>query len=214
MVWPRLRRRTFRLPAPGVCAGGRHTLVADRLLLFTPRTQLDAVASIAAAADAEAQRWLGNLADRVVADEDTRRALLRISPSDTGRRLSRRLTEPFELRPDRPEFLVCVRRDGTGYAGGLHLDTARGELGGWLAPGSRGAGLGTELFRTGALLAHTHFGMSTVRAATATANAACRGALARAGFVPDEGPPRHTLPDGRVIDVVWFRHEDERTAHC
>ncbi|GHI03843.1 hypothetical protein AQI88_08770 [Streptomyces cellostaticus] len=215
MIWSLVRRSRAGLPAPGQCAPGRHVLATERLLLFTPRTLLDVAAALAASADAEAQRWLGNQTDRIAPDPGTRRVLLEWRPAgDDGRRVPRRLAKPFTPGPDDPVFLVCVRRADLSYAGALQLEHRAGEMGGWLAPRCRGQGLGAELFRAGAVLAHTHAGMSTVRAGAETGNAASRRALARAGFVPDEGPPRHTLPDGRVIDSVWLRHDATAASHC
>jgi RimJ/RimL family protein N-acetyltransferase len=103
--------------------------------------------------------------------------------------------------------LVCVHRQSGRYAGHLELHPDRNELGGTLAPDHRGQGLGAELFLAGAELAHGHVGLPTVRAGTATDNLPCRRALERAGFVPAPGPARHTLPDGREIDTVWYQHE-------
>ncbi|MEU1407777.1 GNAT family protein [Streptomyces sp. NPDC005728] len=217
MIWSPFRRRRYGsgLPTPGRCEPDRHVLATERLLLFTPRTHLDVAAALAACADAEAQRWLGNHADLVAPDPGTRRALLERRPAgDDGRRGPRSLARPFTLGRDDPVFLVCVRRADLSYAGALQLEHSAGEIGGWLAPRCRGQGLGAELFRAGALLAHTHFGMTRVRAGAETGNTASRRALARAGFVPDEGPPRHTLPDGRVVDSVWLRHEATAATYC
>ncbi|UUU36648.1 GNAT family N-acetyltransferase [Streptomyces sp. CA-210063] len=210
MVWSLIRRRRAdaRRPVPDACTPGRHALSTPRLLFYAPVTQLDALAAIATGADPEAQRWQGNQADQVVPDADIRRSLLRMRPADATRLLTNpELAEPFEPGPEMPELLVCVRRDTGRYAGCLELDHDRGEIGGNLAPDHRGQGLGAELFLAGALWAHGHVGLPTVRAGTATANVACRRALERAGFVPAPGPPRHTLPDGRELDSVWFQHE-------
>ncbi|MFE9453705.1 GNAT family N-acetyltransferase [Streptomyces sp. NPDC006739] len=217
MVWSFIRRGRGApgLPVPGRCGPGRHVLATERLLLFTPRTLLDVAAALAASADAEAQRWLGTRADRAVPDPGRRRALLEMRPAgDDGRRIPRHLAGRFEPGPDDPLFLVCVRRTDGAYAGALQLEPRRGQMGGWLAPRCRGQGLGAELFRAGAVLGHTHCGMETVRAGAETGNTASRRALARAGFVPDEGPPRHTLPDGREIDSVWVRHDDGPASRC
>lgn len=217
MVWSLIpRRRTASgLPEPGRCERGRHVLVTDRLLLFTPRTRLDIVAGLAASADAEAQRWLGTQADEVLPDPGTRRALLAWRPAgDDGRRIPRGLAEPYTPGPDDPFFLVCVRRSDLSYAGGLELQHRTGEMGGWLAPAVRGRGLGAELFRAGVELAHAHAGLVTVRAGAEPGNTASRRALARAGFVPDLGPARHTLPDGRVVDAVWHRHDSTAASRC
>ncbi|MGW4563575.1 GNAT family N-acetyltransferase [Streptomyces sp. NPDC004561] len=217
MVWSLIRRgRTVPgLPAPGRCAPGRHALATERLLLFTPRTRLDVVAALAACADTEAQRWLGTRADRVLPDSRTRRALLEWRPAgDDGRRVPRMLAEPFAPGPDDPLLLVCVRRADLSYAGALELEHRSGEMGGWLAPDCRGQGLGAELFRAGADLAHAHAGLVTVRAGAEPGNTASRRALVRAGFVPARGTARHTLPDGRVVDAVWHRHDTATAARC
>ncbi|MFF4119583.1 GNAT family N-acetyltransferase [Streptomyces sp. NPDC001714] len=214
MVWSRLRRRRTapRLPLPGPCRHGRHTLRTERLLLYTPETTLDLVAAAAAASDPEAQRWLG-WGDHVVADAGVREAVLRLLPGDTetlrrSRSLRNLLDQPYEPVSGEEEFLVGVRLDDGRYAGftGVHADT--GEIGGWLAPEARGLGLGTELFRAAAVLGHAHLGLRTVRAGHEPANTASGRALARAGFVAADGPPRHTLPNGREIDARWL----ERTT--
>ncbi|MDO0939144.1 GNAT family protein [Streptomyces sp. DG2A-72] len=212
----RRRRAASGLPVPDVCTPGRHALATRHLLFYTPVTQLDALAAIAAGADPEAQRWQGNQAGQVVPDADTRRALLRLGHSGASLRWFIRsnpeLAEPFEPSAELPEFMVCVRRDTGRYAGYLELDHDRGEIGGILAPDHRGQGLGAELFLAGAEFAHGHAGLPTVRAGTATANLVCRRALERAGFVPAPGPARHTLPDGRELDSVWYRHEGAASA--
>ncbi|MFJ4783496.1 GNAT family N-acetyltransferase [Streptomyces sp. NPDC088794] len=109
--------------------------------------------------------------------------------------------------------MVCVHRDSGRYAGYLEIHHDTGEIGGILAPDHRGQGLGAELFLAGAEFAHTHAGLPTVRAGTATANLACRRALEHAGFTPAPGPTRHTLPDGRELDTVWYQHQ-ATTSTC
>ncbi|MDT7843435.1 GNAT family protein [Streptomyces justiciae] len=74
----------------------------------------------------------------------------------------------------------------------LHHDS--GETGGNLAPGHRGQGRGTELFLPGAESAHSHTGLPTPRAGTATENLACRGALERTGFVAAPARPAMEVP--------------------
>ncbi|MGW2712273.1 GNAT family N-acetyltransferase [Streptomyces sp. NPDC001356] len=217
MGWSLFRRGRIAsgLEVPGRCTPGRHVLGTERLLLFTPRTRLDVAAVLAASADAEAQRWLGTKADEVLPDPAVRRALLAWRPAgEDGRPIPRELAEPFTPGPDDPLLLVCVRRSGLGYAGALELHHLTGEMGGWLAPACRGQGLGAELFRAGLELAHTHLGLATVRAGAEPANAASRRALTRAGLVPDPGPRRHTLPDGRVVDAVWHRHDSGTPRRC
>lgn len=212
----RHRRAVSGFPVPDACTPGRHALATRHLLFYTPVTKLDALAAFVAGADPDAQRWQGNQMDQVVPDADTRQALLRMGPAGaTPRRFFRsnpELAEPFEASPGIHEFVVCVRSDTGRYAGCLELDHDRGEIGGNLAPDHRGQGLGAELFLAGAELAHSHAGLPTARAGTATANLACRRALERAGFVPAPGPARHTLPDGRELDSVWYRHEGAASA--
>ncbi|GHH82139.1 GNAT family N-acetyltransferase [Streptomyces capitiformicae] len=212
----RRRRAASGLPVPDACTPGRHVLATRHLLFYTPVTKLDALAAFAAGADPDAQRWQGNQMDQAVPDADTRQALLRMGPNGATPRWFLRsnpeLAEPFEPGPGMFEFMVCVHRDTGRYAGYLGLDHDRGEIGGDLAPDHRGQGLGAELFLAGAELAHGHAGLPTVRAGTATENLACRRALERAGFVPAPGPARHTLPDGREMDSVWYRHEGAVSA--
>ncbi|MFD5013467.1 GNAT family N-acetyltransferase [Streptomyces chartreusis] len=212
----RRRRAASGLPVPDACTPGRHALATRRLLFYTPVTKLDVWAAISTGADPDAQRWQGNQADQVISDADTRRALLHMGPNGATPRWFIRsnpeAAEPFEPSPEMPEFMVCVRRDTGRYAGYFELDPDKGEIGGNLAPDHRGQGLGTELFLAGAEFAHGHAGLPTVRAGTATENLACRRALERAGFVPARGPARHTLPDGRQLDTVWYQHEGTASA--
>jgi RimJ/RimL family protein N-acetyltransferase len=216
MIRSLLRRHRTASGLPDACTPGRHALATRHLLLYTPVTKLDALAAIAAGADPEAQHWHGNQMDQVIPDADIRRALLGMGPAGATPRWFIRsnpeLAEPFEPSPEMPEFMVCVRRDTGHYAGHLELDRDKGEIGGSLAPDHRGQGLGAELFLAGLEFAHGHAGLPTVRAGTATANLACRRALERAGFVPAPGPARHTLPDGRELDTVWYRHEGAASA--
>ncbi|MFJ4470796.1 GNAT family N-acetyltransferase [Streptomyces sp. NPDC089424] len=216
MLWARLRRRRSLppLPVPGPCALGRHTVHTGGLLLYTPETQLDLLAAVAAGSDGAAQRWLGMRGEEVVADTRIRESLLRMRPGDSHRGIPPRWLSAFELDPEGGEVLVAVGREDGRYAGALQLDRTAGQIGGWLAPHARGRGLGAELFAAGAQLGHTHFGLDSVHAGTEVTNSACRGALTRAGFVPAEGPPRHTLRDGREIDATWFRHESAPVTRC
>ncbi|MGW7253592.1 GNAT family N-acetyltransferase [Streptomyces sp. NPDC054834] len=188
-------------------------------MLYTPETGLDIAAVLAGASDPDAQRWLG-WDQGIVTDARLREALLRLGPGDAGSRLPSRmaqrlLAQPFAPDPDVGQILIGVRLDDGRYAGATEVDTATGQIGGWLAPHARGQGLGTELFGAAALLGHTHLGLRTVRAGCEPANTASARALAKAGFVADDGPPRHTLRDGREIDARWLRHTVQGPAsHC
>ncbi|WP_046732234.1 GNAT family N-acetyltransferase [Streptomyces humi] len=222
MGWPRWGRRRAAgplLPLPGPCWSRRHTLRTARLLLYTPETSLDLAAALAAASDAEAQRWLG-WGERVLSDPHVVKTLLGLRPGDTGALRSSRTTrnllaQPWEPGPDDEVILVAVRLDDGRYAGSTGVHPGTGEIGGWLAPDARGQGLGTELFTAAVLLAHTHLGLRTVRAGHEPANGASARALANAGFVAADGPSRHTLPDGREIEARWLEHTTTtRTARC
>lgn len=211
MVWSRLRRGRPRprLPLPGVCGHRRHTLRTERLLLYTPETTQDVAAALAAASDPEAQRWLGW--DEGIMSAHVREAVLQLRPGDPDSRLpspvARRLVAgAFEPRPDQGELLIAVSVDDGRYAGAASLDAGTGQIGGWLAPHARGRGLGSELFGAAVLLGHAHLGLQTVRAGHESANTASARTLAYVGFVADDGPPRHTLPNGRETEARWLRH--------
>jgi hypothetical protein len=103
-------------------------------------------------------------------------------------------------------MLVAVRVDDGRYAGAVGVDAGTSQIGGWLAPHARGHGLGAELFGAAALLGHAHLGLRTVRAGHEPMNMASARALTKAGFVADDGPPRHTLPNGREIEARRLRH--------
>ncbi|MEU0965847.1 GNAT family N-acetyltransferase [Streptomyces sp. NPDC005917] len=222
VLWSRLRRGrpAPKLPLPGPCWARRHTLRTERLLLYTPETSLDLVAAAAAGSDPEAQRWLSGRTEDIMTDARVREAVLKLCPGDTealrtspmARRL---LSQSFQPSPDQGEMLVAVRMDDGRYAGLTMLRISTGEIGGWLAPHARGLGLGTELFQAAAHLGHAHLGLQTVRAGHEPTNAASARALTNAGFLPTEGPPRHTLDNGREIDAHWVRHTAPRpTTRC
>ncbi|MER6465513.1 GNAT family N-acetyltransferase [Streptomyces sp. NPDC001288] len=190
------------------------------MVFYTPMTQLDVLAVLAGASDPEAQRWLGSHADDVVTDDRLRRALIDLGLGVEGARVPAQLPrhlllESFQPSAGRVELLIAVRLDDGRYAGSLSLITNTGETGGWLAPHARGLGLGVELFEAAAMLAHDHTGIHTVRARHEPENTASARALSGAGFVPTEGPPRHTLADGREIEARWLHHIALKpTAHC
>jgi RimJ/RimL family protein N-acetyltransferase len=104
-------------------------------------------------------------------------------------------------------WLIAVDKASGRLAGGLGLDRDTGEVGGWLAPGFRGRGLGSSLFAGAAQFGHQHLGLASLTAGTEPGNHACVAGLTSAGFIPAPGPSTHTLPDGRVVPARWFRHE-------
>ncbi|RKE17498.1 GNAT family N-acetyltransferase [Streptomyces sp. TLI_171] len=221
MVWPRLRRRraSAGLPSLGPCGSGRHALRTERLLLFTPENKLDLAAALAAASDPVAQHWLG-WTDNVVADARVREAIVHLRPGDPGSLRSaplfqRLLAEPVDPADLGPEWLVAVRADDGRYAGCTQVGAETGEVGGWLAPHARGERLGSELFRAAVHFGHAHLGLPVLRAGHEGHNAPSGRALAGAGFVPADGPPLHTLANGRETEARWLRHTaSEPAARC
>ncbi|WP_432172719.1 GNAT family N-acetyltransferase [Streptomyces sp. Tue6028] len=215
MVWSWKRRGQTamlpKLPQPGVCRQGRHTLRTEHLMFYSPQTMLDHAAAWAICSDFEAQRWLGWGTEHIIVNDEAREALCEVCPGDTDTSfpsgLPRRLmTDPFEPPAGPFERLIGVRLDDGRYAADLLLSTDTGEIGGVLARHARGLGLGAELFGAAALFAHTHFGFQTVKARHEVTNVASARTLERAGFVASDGPPRFTLPNGREISIRWMTH--------
>lgn len=187
--------------ASQTCRRGHHVLFTAHLRLQTP-TADDVPILAATASDPEAQRWLGWPVRQVV-PESHRDRLLAMKPGQ-GRGGPRNLDH----------WLLAVDRVSGMAAGGVALDAATLEVGGWLAPGFRAHGLGAELFAGIAQFGHSHLGVATVHAGTEQANMACVAALLGAEFQPTEGPAKHRLPDGRIIRARWFRHDAVQPARC
>ncbi|MGV9883672.1 GNAT family N-acetyltransferase [Streptomyces sp. NPDC003379] len=195
------------VPTTG-CEQGRHELRTPRLLLRSP-TLPDLAAGNAGGSDPEAQRWLGFPEEAVV--PEPRRGELLAAPPGGGefRDLSDLFPDSTALVAADPAFTRHVGSVGVEvHPCGLH------HVGGWLAPRSRGQGLGTELFAGAALLAHEHLGVRDLYAATEAENAASRRALSSAGYVPAEGPATHTLMNGRSVPVIWYVHQGVATGRC
>ena len=189
-------------PASG-CQGERHVLRTPNLRFQTP-TGRDLQMMIAAASDPGAQRWLGWPAECITPERDRDRLLcLRAGEGGTVAR-----------RRDGGWYLVAIDWASGRLAGAVGCEPDGRDLGGWLAPRFRGRGLGRELFTAAALFAHQHLGVADVVAGTEVSNTACLGALRSAGFVPAAGPPDHRLPDGRVVQACWLRHDVSDPARC
>lgn len=190
------------------CSGGRHEIVTPRLFLRTA-TWSDARRIRAAASDAEAQRWLGWEPGILVPERE--RAGLLAAPAGRGR-------GRFGLPSPRLGLsMIAIDPDRGTTAGSLSLTPLSGdgcELGGSLAPGYRGRGLGAELFTAGLALAHRHLGFREVRAGAEPENAASVRSLWRAGLDPAPGPETHRLSDGRVIPSRWFASVEPEPVRC
>ena len=189
---------------PALCGRGGHVLQVAGLRLQTPTTW-DRPLMLAVASDPQAQRWLGWRPQDLV-PERRRERLLAGKPGQ-GRPLPQR-------NEAGGQSLVAIDPEGGQLAGFLGCDWDTGEIGGCLAPGYRGRGLGVSLFAGAAQFAHQHLGIAAVTAGTETGNAACIAALGSAGFIPARGPSTRRLPNGRVVPALWFRHGASRPARC
>ncbi|MEY9876139.1 RimJ/RimL family protein N-acetyltransferase [Streptacidiphilus sp. MAP12-33] len=178
-----------------------------RLHAIPPRDVIGYAAAYAGAWDPDALSWLG-WPERPQAE--LVHWLLDVTDLNRDQR-SRELPASFRTvrqwrRKNSAFFALIDPADGR-CAGAVSVDTRNGEVGGWLAPGFRGSGLGTELFRAGARIAHDQLRLPTARAGTQRTNAPCRRALQAAGFTPTDGPAHHTLPDGRTVEARWYAHQ-------
>ncbi|WP_176968680.1 GNAT family N-acetyltransferase [Amycolatopsis xylanica] len=191
MGWFRRRR----------CPASAHRFRVGTLVFRTP-TELDSLVAVAGASDDEAQRWLGWELDHIVLEPHRDRYLAMAPGRGTA----------YDLREDAIDLIaIHPRRKRCAGLVSVHSD---GELGGWLMPGFRGQGLGGELFKAGLVLAHEHLGLTSVRAGVETTNLASQGALRAAGMRQVDGPPTHTLPNGRVMSSYWFQHEVAQPRRC
>lgn len=204
-LFGRLTRRG-RLMAKRTCDRRGHAFALGRFLFRTP-TAWEYAAAVACGSDQAAQRWLGWLPDSVV-EEAMRAEAMRVVPG----------TGPDWATPD-PHSVDVVAIDlGAGRCAGLvsvHSGEDGGpETGGYLAPDYRGQGLGRDLFAAGLLLAHEHLGLFRVRAGAEVGNVASGRSLEAAGLRRAAGPPRYTLPNGRVSEAWWYQHDSPRPHRC
>ena len=202
-LWAALRPE-LRREASSQCSDGRHVVPLPGLRLQTP-TRKDSAMILASASDAEAQRWLGWQPQHVV--RDGYREEIMVGRPGRGRVLP----QPNE---NGQWDLIAVHPEGGQLAGSACCNERTGEIGGVLAPWSRGLGLGFILFAGAAQFAHHHLGIRSITAGTEPGNAACIASLTSAGYTRVPGPPTHTLPNGRVVPAAWFRHEAARPSRC
>jgi RimJ/RimL family protein N-acetyltransferase len=168
----------------------------------------DYVRGLAAAADDEAQRWLGWDAANLTRALEARATALLNRKGDAGK--------PVAWGPGVVQLAALT--DG-GYAGSLSLYRSSDDPDSWshgppgwqvglvLAPDRRRQGLGARLFRASAEIARHDLGAPTIWAGCDAANEACRRALLRAEFKPCAGPSTHRLPNGQLIATMWFGHD-------
>ncbi|WP_372455578.1 GNAT family N-acetyltransferase [Nonomuraea sediminis] len=185
------------------CSKKLHVITADDFVIRTAGYWALRAAK-AAGSDEHAQRWLGWPLDMV-----------REYESSHGKLLDRELDDESEAPS--PGWFALINRHDRRIMGALVIAVSqlnRVEIGGYLAPQYRGRGFGAQLFTLGSVLAHTHLGLPEIYAGTETGNIACRQSLLKAGFTYTDGPAQHTLPNGRMVDSVWFKSAVAREATC
>ncbi|GAA1829453.1 GNAT family protein [Luedemannella flava] len=179
---------------------GLHIVRTPRLWIVSAR-DCDLPAYHAIHRDPAAQRWLG-WPDELLQPAEPPRVDLPLRRRDGI------------LRPTRDQLVfVAVDRATKKMAAGIGVTSAadgRHEIGGAVAAAFRGRGYGTEALRAVCDLAHRHFGIFWLRAGCEVDNVASIGWLRSAGFAPADGPATHTLPNGRVIESLWWGRGDPR----
>jgi RimJ/RimL family protein N-acetyltransferase len=177
-------------------SAAEHYAVTARLDILSGRLS-DFLAGEELSLDADAQHWLGWPTDwlpqlrSMLGTRDP--AVLRL-PGDLefvhfagGDRQSRQIIGSLSLRRE-PDGVY--------------------EIGGAVRHDVRGRGYGTELLRAACAIAHEHFGIPAVRAGCEVSNLASARWLSRSGFVRADGPPTVELPNGRVIESLWWSHRN------
>jgi GNAT superfamily N-acetyltransferase len=124
--------------------------------------------------------------------------------------------DPPAWHTDVMTFLARDRRTGAPIVHvTLYLAAGSGyQIGGTVGRAFRGRGYGREALAAVCAIAHHHLGIARLRAGCETANVASQRWLASCGFTPTAGPPRHTLPNGRVVDVCWWHRSAPAADRC
>jgi RimJ/RimL family protein N-acetyltransferase len=177
-------------------ASGLHNFRTGRIVVSIGRLSDVLVGSILSS-DEEAQRWLGWTEEDLdfqmpagIEDIDLRCFIAPASYSSmtfTG----------LEAESGRAIGSLTLRWSGQAF-----------EIGGSVLREARGQGFGTELMTAACFIAHRHFGIVDLYAGCEPANTASMRWLAKSGFAEVSGPARHTLPNGRVINAVWWVNSD------
>lgn len=123
---------------------------------------------------------------------------------------------PLMWHVDMMEFLARDRRTAVPIASiSLYRGPSGGyQIGGTVAATHRGRGYGREALETVCAIAHQHLGIAQLNAGCEKANLASRRWLSSCGFTPVAGPPRHTLPNGRIIESCWWRRSAPSDDRC
>lgn len=119
---------------------------------------------------------------------------------------------PQELMPVDPNqlFFAGIDRETDHLVSGLMVNSTSGEseIGGAVHVDYRGQGYGREMMAAVCGLVHRHFGIARLVAGCEETNTASRAWLAGAGFRLTSGPSPHKLPNGRVMQALWWEHVD------
>jgi RimJ/RimL family protein N-acetyltransferase len=183
---------------------GLHVTESPRLWIVSGReSDLDSFTEFAS--EPQAQRWLG-----------WRREHLR--PTRVGP-TAKPLDHPYGIFQPGLGFLffAAVNRQNMHVIAGFSIDAstpAGHTVGGVVHHDYRHQGYGREALREVCTLAHRHFGIAQLHAVCESTNAASQRWLASCGFVAAEGPAIHTLPNGRLIDSLWWRRTDPHPVRC
>jgi RimJ/RimL family protein N-acetyltransferase len=78
-------------------------------------------------------------------------------------------------------------------------------LGWWLGAQARGRGLGTESLTLALEYAHTDIHLRRVIMGTTRENVRAAAQIRRTGGVLTHEAP-HTLPNGQIVEALWFQH--------
>lgn len=171
--------------------GGEHIAYSARLRLQSARWS-DALSSLQLSRDEAAQHWLGWTPD------EARRDLALLGHDPLLISSSCLSFVGFDVHTDRIIASITLNR--------IAADTH--DIGAVVEPTARGQGYGREALATVSRIAHQHFGIAALRAGCESTNVVSRRWLESCGFVRVDGPTKHTLPNGRVADALWWHHAD------
>jgi RimJ/RimL family protein N-acetyltransferase len=172
--------------------GGVHRMRQARLTIASARLR-DELASGHLLRDPAGSHWMG------------------WGPADVPKIPTRPDRDPvYPLAAGYQPFVGVHRRTGHLVASiTLHATGDGGySVGGMVDPQYRGQGYGTEALFAVCAIAHQHFGIARLIAANERTNLASRRWLSGCGFTETDGPPTLLLPNGRVVESVWWEQID------
>ncbi|MER6472837.1 GNAT family N-acetyltransferase [Streptomyces collinus] len=159
----------------------------------------------------ELKRLHAGHASAVLAFELANRSYFAGSISDRGDDYFARFTEKYEDLLAEQEAGICafhvlVDEEGSvlGRFNLVDIEDHSAELGYRVAQHATGRGVATEAVREVCRLAAVHYGLHTLRAATAVQNVASQKVLTKAGFVP-VGPAGPAQLGGK--SGTWFQRD-------